>query len=280
MDTSIKKRVFIIGAPRSGTTLLQSILATHSEVTSFPETHYFNHLFSGRRLLSMFGIASPQARRYWNKFLLLVAADKKNNKIPPLTIFTNQYTQQFVHVLDNITYNQNKNIWIEKTPGHLHSIPYLEHAIGDVFFIHILRCGTDVVASLFEFGQKYDDVWGLELRSLDRCIEIWSQDIRISLKYINRNNHFIVKYEHLTENPRKMVVKLCEFLEIPYEEEMITNYSLSASKYIYNEPWKESVKEPIRLLHGHKFNTIFSPQEQQYILNQLPQDIDYDHILK
>ncbi len=34
-------RVFIVGAPRSGTTLLQSMLAAHPRTVSFPETQYF-----------------------------------------------------------------------------------------------------------------------------------------------------------------------------------------------------------------------------------------------
>jgi len=44
---------FIIGTPRSGTTLLQCILATHSKIAMAPETHLFSH-------------ALPAARAYVN----------------------------------------------------------------------------------------------------------------------------------------------------------------------------------------------------------------------
>ena len=37
-------RVFLVGIMRSGTTLLQSLLAAHSRVTSFPETMFFRFL--------------------------------------------------------------------------------------------------------------------------------------------------------------------------------------------------------------------------------------------
>ena len=37
----IKDRIFIVGCPRSGTTLLQSLLAAHPQIHSFPETHFF-----------------------------------------------------------------------------------------------------------------------------------------------------------------------------------------------------------------------------------------------
>ena len=40
-NSESKKAVFIVGSARSGTTLLQSMLASHPEVYSFPETHFF-----------------------------------------------------------------------------------------------------------------------------------------------------------------------------------------------------------------------------------------------
>ena len=45
----IQKRIFIVGCPRSGTTLLQSLLLKHNEITSFPESHFFSRTFLGKR---------------------------------------------------------------------------------------------------------------------------------------------------------------------------------------------------------------------------------------
>ena len=42
------KRIFLVGAPRSGTTILQSLLAAHPKITSFPETKFFQYLWSDR----------------------------------------------------------------------------------------------------------------------------------------------------------------------------------------------------------------------------------------
>ena len=65
----IKERIFLVGCPRSGTTLLQSLLAANSKVLSFPETHFFGHLFYSRKLLSILGIANWRARLRWVQFL-------------------------------------------------------------------------------------------------------------------------------------------------------------------------------------------------------------------
>ena len=37
----VKERVFIVGVPRSGTTLIQSLLASHPQIETFPESHFF-----------------------------------------------------------------------------------------------------------------------------------------------------------------------------------------------------------------------------------------------
>lgn len=34
--------IYIVGMPRSGTTLVQSLISTSDDVISFPETHIFN----------------------------------------------------------------------------------------------------------------------------------------------------------------------------------------------------------------------------------------------
>ncbi len=50
---AIERRIFIVGVPRSGTTLVQSLLAAHSAVTSFTESHLFRKHFSRVPLLSL-----------------------------------------------------------------------------------------------------------------------------------------------------------------------------------------------------------------------------------
>ena len=53
-------RVFIVGCPRSGTTLLQAMLASHETVYSFPETHFFKKYPGEVLAISTFWSAHPE----------------------------------------------------------------------------------------------------------------------------------------------------------------------------------------------------------------------------
>ena len=56
----MNKRIFVVGFPRSGTTLVQSILNETNQVCAFPETHFFSRLLSQRFLLNKVGLTSPR----------------------------------------------------------------------------------------------------------------------------------------------------------------------------------------------------------------------------
>ncbi len=45
-------RIFLVGTPRSGTTLYQSIMAAHSQILSLPETHFFLNLIPKRNYIA------------------------------------------------------------------------------------------------------------------------------------------------------------------------------------------------------------------------------------
>ena len=47
-NSAMPRGIFLVGCPRSGTTLLQSLIAAHPLVTSFSESNFFGASF--RRL--------------------------------------------------------------------------------------------------------------------------------------------------------------------------------------------------------------------------------------
>jgi len=274
MNQEMRSRVFLVGSPRSGTTLLQSLLAANSCVLSFPESHFYEHLFSLRPLLAAIGISSRYVRQYWNVFLEEVGHPEMNSILPKHAIFERQFSGAFVDVLDTLTMKQGKTVWLEKTPGHLRRVDKIEKLVRNARFVHILRNAEDNIASLFEVGTKYPEIWGPWWGTLDQCIQSWVADARLSVRCLSKKNHLIVRYEELIANPRPVLVALCDFIGVPYEEKMLSDYPAVAGRLILKtEPWKASVSEPIRLAGRRKFNDYLTEEQRQYILAHLPEDL-------
>jgi hypothetical protein len=266
---SLKKRIFLVGCPRSGTTLLQSLLTAHPQITSFPESHFFRHLVPYDLKRYWLGIAPEKARTRFKTFLEEINREELVSYLPYFPIFQYQYIQTFLRTLDTITQEQGKNIWIEKTPGHVRNIDYIKKHIPEAKFIHIIRNGPDVVASLYEVTHKYPEIWR-GAWNIDRCITQWIEDVQISLNHQNKPDHILVQYEHLVQNPRLIISKICDFLNVSFDEIILEKYMTKAQNIVLeNEPWKRSVSETIQNRNGQKFTSLFDLQQQSYILEQL-----------
>jgi hypothetical protein len=275
VNQTIQTRIFLVGCLRSGTTLLQSLLAANSYIASYPESHFYEKLFSRRRLLSAIGVSSRGARPRWNAFLKEIGHPEMDPKLSKYAMFVNQFSVAFIEVLDALTIDQGKAVWLEKTPGHLRYVDQIEELVNSTRFVHILRNGKDNIASLFEAGKKYpNEFWGHWYGTLDQCIQRWITDARISARCLSRKNHYLVRYEQLIVNPKPVLVDLCFFLGVPFDESMLSNYPVSAKHLILKqEQWKSSVFEPINPNGRSKFNGFLNEEQRKYILAHIPEDL-------
>jgi len=273
-DTNCIQHIFLVGCPRSGTTLLQSLLAANSHIASFPETHFFEKLFSGWPLLLALGVASRKVWPRWRIILDEVCHPELSGYLPRHAIFVSQYSDAFVRVLDKLTLEDNKSIWIEKTPGHVRHISQIEELVDNAKFVHIIRVGVENIASLYEMGKRYPEAWRKWYGTIDQCVERWVEDVRRSQNCSTVKNHRVVMYDQLVDFPRELLTELCQFIGIAFEENMLTDYPKSASKLILKqEQWKSSVFSPIQKATVSKFNKVFDEQERQYVLNRIPEDL-------
>ncbi len=261
-------RLFLVGCARSGTTLLQSLLASHPDIASFPESNFFNHLFPHsepkRRLL---GIISRRAKPRLAEFL--AESGHPGYQAPSFALFPHQLTTHFSNTLDQLTGQQGKTTWIEKTPSHLYHLDFIDKHIHQSKFIHIIRAGKDTVASLYDVRKKYPKQWSNEPASVELAVERWIQDVSISLQYAHAPNHCLVSYEALVASPQPILEQLCDFMGLQFTPEMLDGYASTAQRVsLAREPWKTGVAAPIRNANSTKFFSLFNSQQQQYILER------------
>lgn len=262
---NITARLFLVGCPRSGTTLLQSLLSAHPQVFSVPESHLYSRVSSRNRLLRRLGMARRDAPEIFSRILV-------SSGLPPAKprgVTVNFYLRRLAEALDKATLAEGKTVWLEKTPRHLYYLSDISRTLPSAKFIHILRNGSDVVASLYETTHQYPGLWGGE-RSIDSCIDRWIKDIALSSQYQGKRNHLIVRYEELIEDPETSLRKLLVFVDIPFAKSILTDYRYASRKVVASsEAWKASVQDRIQDTRNCKFRRVFAPEKQAYILKRI-----------
>ena len=262
-------RVFLVGCPRSGTTLLQSLLSSHSAIHSWPETHFLQKLFRNkkhRQLPHSHSRWPARVSRQWHSFLSNVVVTvgwvgrKRIAKAwsgvtttDPLVKSPNAWETHslkaqllyFVSVLDDDCLRVGNRLWLEKTPDHLFYVARIQRHVARAKFIHIVRDGKEVVASLNRVARTYC-AWRPYLDDM-LAVERWNQAWRETLSWVGNPNHLVVRYEALLERPRRTLAQILAFIGCRAEDEIWDRFTESARELIRaDEPWKQGNLDAIR----------------------------------
>lgn len=192
--------IFIVGSPRSGTTLMRSILDAHPHIFCPAwETGLFVHmdaLMNGDLLKVMKdeGAKFPVSRADLIDWVRRVALD-----------LIGQFGKQ-----------SGKQRWAEKTPAHVHHMELIHEVFPDAQFIHMIRCGSDVVKSLQNMS------WAP--RRIRWSINTWVESVRVGREVgarLSAEQYTEVRYEKLLQEPQEVLKGLCEFLKEPFAAQML-----------------------------------------------------------
>ena len=208
-------RTFLVGCPRSGTTLLQSLLFGHPDVISFPETFFFIHALNDQGKLHRLGLASVGARRGLESLAQLGLIHPCHRHRWAAVRTERSCARIFTAALDGAAARADNALWLEKTPSHLHRVAAIESYVPRAKFVHMVRRGTAVVASLYDVTHRHAEAWGGP-RDIDDCARRWRHDVRLSLVHAGKPNHAFVAYEDLVADPDAVLMRLCRFLELPH----------------------------------------------------------------
>lgn len=256
------KRVFLVGAPRSGTTILQSLLASHPEITSFPETKFFHYLWSDRLKPRL----PDRLREFFHRE---IHRPDLCDKWVSETSLTSDRIKWFVGILDKLAVEGGNSIWLEKTPEHVYFVRDILDYLPDARFIHIVRNPLDVIASMRKATSdpSTNAIWGGEW-SLRFCIERWKSSVATTNFFPSNLQCLVVRYEDLLEDKVKTLSQCCYFIGIAYDPEMLQNYRAQAIALSLGHPWHKEIDRDIEPAIGAKYKKFFTENEIRYILKE------------
>lgn len=266
----VRKRLFLVGCPRSGTTLLQSLIAAHPNVTSFPESHFFVRLYSTRGLMRHLGLASRMARSAMEAYFEDIGAEAcYQNHTSSFMLRATTVCRTFIRTLDDLARQKGASFWLEKTPRHLHHISDIEALVPKTHVIHLLRRGEDTIASLYHAMNKYVEKWGGPV-SIDECCRRWKHDIECSLRYAGKRGHTLVTYEQVVERTESTLRQIADDAGCTYDPSMTEDYAEASDEVIQSdEEWKEETSREIEQRRSAKFRQLFDVEEQRKITERV-----------
>ena len=238
--------IFVVGAPRSGTTMLRYMLCSHPRIYIPPESNFIPGLFRHRRDKVM---STSEAARILNKILKyrvffrdwqgapidpLAAAESLSGGTPAslLDFLYGSYAAQF-----------GAQRWGDKTPIYTTHMDLIAEIFPSAQFIHIIRDGRDVARSMIEAYTArnffYVDVYYAALS--------WKRRVTQAMKSGNRlgpGRYFQLRYEDLSRKPERHLRELCAFLGEEYEPAM-TEPHKTARQHYHSKGIHSRTRQPV-----------------------------------
>lgn len=206
------KMVFLIGPPRSGTTMLERMLSSHSLIQGGPEPHILTPL-------AHLGVWAKVDKAPYDHIL---SAEAQKLFVEQLPNKENDYWKACRAYCD-VLYSQyliakgNKRICLDKTPAYSLVLPFIAKVYPDAKYIiltrHPLATFSSFANSFFDGDYKVANEHNPILNRYIPAIADFLRKKEVDLYHI--------RYEDLVKKPEEQFEKICYFLEIPFEPEAI-----------------------------------------------------------
>jgi hypothetical protein len=150
------------------------------------------------------------------------------------------YRELVSAVFDWYAVSHGKHRWGDKTPGYVSYLPQLMTVFPDAQFVHVLRDGRDVVASLSE------QVWGPE-RPVIGAIR-WRRKVSAGRRAgarMGTDCYIELKLEDLIIDPETKVRELCDFLGEQFESNMLEFPARARTLFAEDDEVTARVRQPL-----------------------------------
>ena len=258
-------KAFVVGCPRSGTTLVQKLLGAHSDVYTCKETFYFLRI-RRRGIGKLLDYLALSPSRVSEAYSFIRANDQLLRHHDLRGIRSMCSAAAFLdQLMTREAQARDKSAWVEKTPRHMFSIRLIERCIPSAQFVHVLRDGRDVVASLADAAEKYPQVWSRHA-DLGNAVSVYNRFLQESLKYCGRRGHVFVRYEHILDDAEGVSRSLYAALGL---RDMATQLDLTEVHQRVvrdDERWKAGSEGEIQDTRLVKFDRLFDKEQQAAIV--------------
>ena len=197
--------LFVGGAPRTGTTLVQNILDSHPDIAGGPEFDNIPDIVTAR-----------------NKLIYSVNVGRITDYVS-----SGDVDREFGHLVERLLLPylgaKGASLLSEKTPFNVFVFGALLEMLPACRCIFCVRDPRAVAASMLAVGRRAAEK-SVEsppyTRNLEASIKLIKAAYQAGFAAVSHSRLLVIVYEQLVRDPLQQTQRLCEFLRIPWHEQM------------------------------------------------------------
>src|SRR5438105_1233304 len=233
MQDQINKPIFVVGSPRSGTSVLAWCLGQHPNIMPLPESGWMGdfaidlavryQIGSARGDRSVLSAMNIEREEFFDMFgqninaLILRHRIDLARKVWECLVGLNAAPEDLASPMMN-----QKTRWVDGTPEYSFHICGLRKLFPKALFIHIVRDVTSVVRSMLNFHRvagihlvaNEEEAYNYWLRTVSSCL---LAERAYGPRVVRR-----VRYSDFVDTPESTMRSLLDFLGEPYTAECLT----------------------------------------------------------
>ena len=202
--------VFLIGAPRSGTTWLQYMLGAHDLIATPQETNLF----------------SKYLAPLWDTWAKDLRIDRNGRYKGLVACYTQEEFEDALRGIVSGAYRSvlaqkpGARILLEKEPAYSLHVPLITRLFPEARFVHMIRDGRDVVASLLAASRSWGKSWAPS--KVEEAAAVWRDHVEAALEGQKLDDRYMqITFEQLLSDGPDTLASAFRFIGVDTSDEAV-----------------------------------------------------------
>lgn len=231
--------IFVLGMPRSGTSLAEQILASHPKVHGAGEVNYFNVV--------------SQASQLTNANNEIVTQNIDATRSTDFELLGEEY-MKFLR-----SHAPDAQHITDKLPGNFRNLGLIRLALPNARIIHCKRNPADTCVSIFNNFFGYTHRYAHNLTELGQYYKIYTNLMAHWEHVLPENSFYTIEYEELVTNPEAEIKALLDYCGLEFHPDCLNFHK---SKRVVNTASFLQVRQPIyksSINSAHRYGDAIQP---------------------
>lgn len=228
VESDFMKRVFIVGAPRSGSTWTGFLLSHHPQVVTLHHAVIFPYLMAMEQWLQVKGSSyvthATNSEKEPDR-----SVGRLENLIAPEELYRllERVADQIFAMVAGVA--PDCSVIIDKTPENVRMAPSIHRIMPDAYFLHIVRDPRAVFCSQRSASKSWAN-GEFPTRPCDGGLS-WQRDVEAGMRIADFSERFLqVRYEDLREGGAAEIERIFSWLDLETTAELCDDALQANSK--------------------------------------------------